>query len=73
MPSGSDAGLMRVLVADDDPVLRFALRQHLERWSFDVLECLDGHEAWQAMQEPSPPMLMTASTPMRWSESRSTS
>jgi DNA-binding response OmpR family regulator len=48
---------MRVLVADDDPVLRFALRQHLERWSFEVVECFDGRAAWQAMQEPSPPML----------------
>jgi len=48
---------MRVLIADDDPVLRFALRQHLERWSFDVVECVDGTEAWQAMMEPSPPLL----------------
>ena len=48
---------MHVLIADDDPVLRFALRQHLERWSFDVVECIDGNEAWQAMQEPSPPPL----------------
>lgn len=48
---------MRVLIADDDPVLRFALRQHLERWSFDVVECVDGNQAWQVLQEPSPPLL----------------
>ena len=48
---------MRVLIADDDPVLRFALREHLERWSFEVVECADGSEAWQAMQESSPPLL----------------
>ena len=48
---------MHVLIADDDPVLRFALRQHLEQWSFDVIECVDGKEAWQAMQESSPPLL----------------
>jgi len=48
---------MEVLIADDDPVLRFALRQHLERWSFDVVECVDGTEAWQVMQEPLPPLL----------------
>ena len=48
---------MQVLIADDDPVLRFALRQHLDRWSFEVVECVDGNEAWQAMQEPSPPLL----------------
>ena len=48
---------MHVLIADDDPVLRFALRQHLERWSFEVVECADGAEAWQVMQEPSRPLL----------------
>jgi DNA-binding response OmpR family regulator len=48
---------MHVLIADDDPVLRFALRQHLERWSYEVVECVDGNEAWQAMQDPSPPPL----------------
>jgi len=48
---------MHVLIADDDPVLRFALRQHLERWSFDVIECVNGTQAWQAMQEPTPPPL----------------
>ena len=48
---------MQVLIADDDPVLRFSLRQHLERWSFEVIECVDGKEARRAMQEPSPPLL----------------
>ena len=48
---------MHVLIADDDRVLRFALRQHLEQWSFDVIECVDGNQAWQAMQESSPPLL----------------
>jgi DNA-binding response OmpR family regulator len=48
---------MQVLIADDDPVLRFALRQHLEQWSFEVVECVDGNEAWQAMHDPSPPLL----------------
>jgi DNA-binding response OmpR family regulator len=46
---------MRVLIADDDVVLRHALRAYLERWSYDVVECADGTAAWQAMQEPSPP------------------
>ena len=48
---------MRVLIADDDAVLRLALRAHLERWSYEVVECADGEAAWNAMREPSPPPL----------------
>jgi DNA-binding response OmpR family regulator len=40
---------MRVLIADDDVVLRHSLRVHLERWSFQVTECVDGHQAWDAL------------------------
>ena len=46
---------MRILIADDDVVLRHALRVHLERWSYEVVECADGAAAWHAMREPSPP------------------
>ena len=46
---------MQVLIADDDVVLRLALRAHLERWAFEVVECADGAAAWQAMQAPVPP------------------
>jgi DNA-binding response OmpR family regulator len=46
---------MRILIADDDVVLRHALRVHLERWSYEVVECADGAAAWQVMHEPSPP------------------
>lgn len=46
---------MRVLVADDDPVLRHAVKAHLRRWAFDVVECGDGTEAWRLMQtSPAP-------------------
>lgn len=48
---------MQVLIADDDVVLRRALRAHLERWGFEVLECADGQEAWTALQQPEPPPL----------------
>jgi DNA-binding response OmpR family regulator len=46
---------VRVLIADDDLVLRHALKTHLERWSFDVTACADGGQAWQALQAASPP------------------
>ena len=42
---------MRVLIADDDVVLRHSLRVHLERWSYHVTECVDGHQAWGALQK----------------------
>ena len=46
---------MHVLIADDDPVLRHALKAHLLRWKYDVVECADGGQAWRALQSPSPP------------------
>lgn len=46
---------MRVLIADDDVVLRHSLKVHLERWSYQVEECADGREAWKAMQGPNAP------------------
>jgi DNA-binding response OmpR family regulator len=46
---------MKVLIADDDVVLRHSLKVHLERWSYEVQECADGRQAWKAMQGPSPP------------------
>ncbi len=46
---------MRVLIADDDAVLRHALKVHLERWSYEVVECADGGQAWEVLQSPSPP------------------
>lgn len=46
---------MQVLIADDDVVLRLALKAHLERWAFEVTECADGTSAWQALQTPMPP------------------
>lgn len=48
---------MKVLVADDDEVIRLALRTALARWSYDVIECTDGTEAWDALQQPCPPQM----------------
>lgn len=48
---------MRVLIADDDPVLRLSLRAHLERWAYDVVECPDGVQAWTALQAERTPSL----------------
>jgi DNA-binding response OmpR family regulator len=48
---------VHILIADDDVVLRHSLRVHLERWSYRVTECSDGHAAWSAMQSEEPPSL----------------
>ncbi|HXH23956.1 MAG TPA: response regulator transcription factor [Vicinamibacterales bacterium] len=47
---------MQVLIADDDAVLRHALKVQLERWSYQVIECADGAQAWAAMVRDSPPL-----------------
>jgi DNA-binding response OmpR family regulator len=48
---------MQILIADDDPVLRYALHAHLERWGYEVVESPDGESAWHALREtPAPPL-----------------
>jgi DNA-binding response OmpR family regulator len=48
---------MRILIADDDRVLRHSLRTHLDRWDYLVAECSDGQTAWEMLQAPEPPPL----------------
>ena len=48
---------MQVLIADDDVVLRHALKTNLQRWKYDVVECADGGQAWRALQASTPPPL----------------
>jgi phosphoserine phosphatase RsbU/P len=45
---------MRLLIADDDVVLRHALRTYLEQWGYEVVECADGIEASAALQDAPP-------------------
>jgi DNA-binding response OmpR family regulator len=48
---------LRILIADDDSVLRYSLRVHLERWGYEVTDCVDGEQAWQSLQTDEPPRL----------------
>jgi DNA-binding response OmpR family regulator len=48
---------MRILIADDDPVQRHAIRTQLGKWNYQPVVCTDGKQAWQALQEASPPLL----------------
>jgi phosphoserine phosphatase RsbU/P len=47
---------MRILIADDDIVLRHALRVQLQKSGYDVIECADGAKAWAVLQDQPPPM-----------------
>jgi phosphoserine phosphatase RsbU/P len=47
----------RVLIADDDPVVRHALRSHLTDWKYDSVVATNGEEALQALRQPDPPLL----------------
>jgi phosphoserine phosphatase RsbU/P len=47
----------RVLIADDDPVLRHALTSHLAAWSYTAVVAKDGKDALLALQQQDPPPL----------------
>ena len=47
---------MRVLIADDDVVLRHALKVSLEKWGYEVIACADGAEARAVLKESSVPL-----------------
>jgi DNA-binding response OmpR family regulator len=48
---------MRVLIADDDAVLRHALRKQLASWEYTSVTAANGKQAWKALQGPDPPLL----------------
>ena len=48
---------MRVLIADDDPVLRHALARQLARWHFEPVICADGLEVRALITEQTMPPL----------------
>jgi phosphoserine phosphatase RsbU/P len=48
---------MRVLIADDDIVLRHALTVRVEQWGYEPVVCVDGGEARAALLGPAPPPL----------------
>jgi two-component system cell cycle response regulator len=48
---------MRVLVADDSPTIRAVLRASLTGWGFDVVEAVNGEQAWAQLQAADAPSL----------------
>jgi diguanylate cyclase (GGDEF)-like protein len=48
---------MRILVAEDDAITRTLLKANLSKWGYEVITCVDGVEAWEALQkEDAPPL-----------------
>jgi two-component sensor histidine kinase len=48
---------VKVLVADDDPVVRTLLTANLSKWDYQVTACGDGLHAWLALQADDAPPL----------------
>jgi DNA-binding response OmpR family regulator len=48
---------MKILVADDDEVLRLRLQSLLSKRGFEVIEAADGESAWITLQQPDAPRL----------------
>jgi two-component system, cell cycle response regulator len=49
---------MRILVADDDGIMRRALTKMLQSLGYEVLLAQDGNHAWQLLQKPDAPYLV---------------
>jgi DNA-binding response OmpR family regulator len=50
---------MKVLIADDDAVIRRLLRARLEAHRHEVVECDSGEEAWSILGHSNPQVLIT--------------
>jgi len=48
---------MRILVAEDNPVLQRVLQSMLTQWGYDVVVASDGEEAWRLLQDEEGPRL----------------
>jgi diguanylate cyclase (GGDEF)-like protein len=46
---------MRVLIADDSPMLRALLRSTLQRWGYEVVVAENGDKAWEILSDHNPP------------------
>lgn len=48
---------MRILIAEDDRMSRFALTTSLRQWGYDVVTADDGKQAWDIVQDLNAPRL----------------
>jgi len=48
---------MKILIADDEPIVRYLLELFLRKWNYDVVVAADGEQAWQALKGENAPRL----------------
>ncbi len=48
---------MKILIADDEPIVRYLLELFLRKWSYDVVVAADGGQAWEALKGENAPRL----------------
>src|SRR5262245_59368290 len=51
--------LMRVLIADDDPISRRLLERTLQQWGYEVTTARDGDEAWRFFEQHDFPLVIS--------------
>ncbi|HET9400615.1 MAG TPA: diguanylate cyclase [Candidatus Acidoferrales bacterium] len=49
---------MKILIADDDAVMRALLEHSLRGWGYEVVSACDGEEAWNILKEPDSPRIV---------------
>ena len=49
---------MRILVAEDNVLERLLLKGSLTKWGYDVVEAVDGDQAWELLQSEDAPRLV---------------
>ena len=50
--------ILKVLIADDDPISRHILTSNLEAWDYQVVQAKDGDSAWQILKGEDAPRLV---------------
>jgi signal transduction histidine kinase len=50
---------MKILIADDDPISRRLLQNHLEKWGHEVAAATGGREAWELFCAGTYPIVIT--------------
>lgn len=48
----------KILVVDDEKLIRWSIRQKLNEWNFEVVEAEDGRQAWLRFQQDSPDLVI---------------
>lgn len=49
---------LKILIADDDEPTRMLLNATVSQWGYEVIEAVNGEEAWELLQETKPELLI---------------